>query len=460
MREYTISIDRSSQPVVITDLDGKIIEFNKQFIDITGYSAEIPHEHISELRIDFQSPNPIMEEWGKIDWKKPSQVTKGILTKPNGEKINITVEKVIVESENQLFIATVIMNVTKYKKAKELLKENEFKYKALFNSNPGYIVYFDNKGKIIMGNEAFERDFSNDLNIIKAVTLEGIGTFIREKTDSSREKVFKLMAQLSAENHIIGKFTFKNGEIHWYQCYMIPLESNGKLMGYQGIGRDVTDLKVAEKELQQLIKEKDSLLREVHHRVKNNLQIISSLHNMRTNYVKEEETINILKDAQTRIKALAGIHEKLYHSSDITHISIKDYLESLIYDLFHVYNIDPEQIKLITEISDIKLNLETAMPCGLIVNELTANSLKYAFPPGKKGTFTVKLKLLEDSMHMTVRDTGIGLSTEDYLSNRTLGFQLVKSLTKQLDGQIELDNSHGTKFNIIFKEAKYKQRIN
>jgi PAS domain S-box-containing protein len=214
-----------------------------------------------------------------------------------------------------------------------------------------------------------------------------------------------------------------------------------------------------EKELQKSLAEKEVLLREIHHRVKNNMQIISSLLNLQIQFEDLDETISVLKESQGRIKSMAIIHEKLYQSSSLTNINFKEYLEKLILDIYYSYGILDGSIESMLEIQDINLNIDTAMPLGLIINELVTNSIKYAFPENI-GKIIIKLESNHDQLELTIADNGIGMPKELILEDsKTLGLQLVNSLINQLDGRLELDTSHGTKFKIIFKELEYENRI-
>ncbi|MBZ2165774.1 sensor histidine kinase [Methanobacterium spitsbergense] len=139
------------------------------------------------------------------------------------------------------------------------------------------------------------------------------------------------------------------------------------------------------------IKEKDILLQEIHHRVKNNMQIISSLLNLQIKYIKDDEAIDVLKESQNRVKSMAMIHEKLYQSNDFTRISLTEYIESLVNGLFYSYSIDQEEISSIINVDNLRLNIETAVPCGLIINELVSNSLKHGFPNGENGEVYISL---------------------------------------------------------------------
>jgi two-component sensor histidine kinase len=190
------------------------------------------------------------------------------------------------------------------------------------------------------------------------------------------------------------------------------------------------------------------------------MQIISSLLNIQTRYLDDEESINVLKESQNRVKSMAMIHEKLYGSSDFNKIYFDDYIESLVWDLFYSYSIEKGTINPILEIDDVKLNIETSIPCGLIITELVSNSLKYAFPNQLKGELKVSLKNKDDHYKLIISDNGIGFPKNiDFKNTKSLGLELVNNLVEQIDGNIQLENSKGTKFKITFKELEYKERI-
>jgi two-component sensor histidine kinase/CheY-like chemotaxis protein len=211
--------------------------------------------------------------------------------------------------------------------------------------------------------------------------------------------------------------------------------------------------KHTEEELKSSLNEKDVLLKETHHRVKNNMQIISSLLNLEMGYSDEDEAIDVLKESQNRIKSMALIHEKLCQSNDLNHIKISDYINTLVTDLFYSFNLSDEQIEMKMDLEDIYLKIETAIPCGILINELVSNSLKYAFPNGEKGEIFVSLKSKDEGYELIVNDNGVGLPEElDYKNTESLGLQLVNNLAAQIDGRVELEKGHGTKFVINFKD--------
>lgn len=189
------------------------------------------------------------------------------------------------------------------------------------------------------------------------------------------------------------------------------------------------------------------------------MQIISSLLSLQTHFV-DTDVVKVLEGSQNRVKSMALVHEKLYRSQSLSRIDMADYIQSLVSDLSYSYILKEQQIKLIIEIESIEFNIETAIPCGLIINELVSNSLKHAFPKEREGEISITLQSKSDQYELIVMDNGIGLPKDFELKNTdSLGLQLVNSLINQLDGDMEIDKSQGTKFIITFKELEYKKRF-
>ena len=187
--------------------------------------------------------------------------------------------------------------------------------------------------------------------------------------------------------------------------------------------------------------------------MKNNLQVISSILNLQSSYVKDENTLNILKESQNRIKSMSFIHESLYHTDDFSHIKFSSYISSLSTNLIHSYSILPNLVELELNLEDIFLNLDLSIPCGLILNELISNSLKYAFINNKKGIITINLSEFNGVISLIVSDNGLGLPKFiNYRETDSLGLQLVMTLAEQIEAEVILDNTKGVKFTILFKK--------
>lgn len=221
---------------------------------------------------------------------------------------------------------------------------------------------------------------------------------------------------------------------------------------YGAMQREVYVRQRAEEEIKLSLKEKEVLLKEIHHRVKNNLQIISSLLNLQAGQLKDHDTSSLFRESQARVRSMALIHEKLYQSKDLARIDFDSYVRDLMVYLFRSYAANPDQIRTTIETYDMFLGIDTAIPCGLIISELVTNSLKYAFPNGARGEIYIGLAP-EDDGHLTlkVNDNGIGFAPEfDWRDTDSLGLQLVSTLTTQLHGTIDVSGQGGTSFKITF----------
>jgi two-component sensor histidine kinase len=269
--------------------------------------------------------------------------------------------------------------------------------------------------------------------------------------------------------------SYKPGNVqHRFKCadnhYMWINSSGNPLFdsenNYNGVVFSMTDIssiKNTEEKYKSSLHEKELILRELHHRVKNNMQIISSLLSLQAKSLKDERDLEIFKSSQSRVKSMALIHEKLYDSPDFSHINLEDYIQSLVQELYDTYNIRAEKIHLKINIQDIKLNMETSIPLGLLINEIVSNSLKYAFPDNKNfenPKLVIELKKEKNDYILMIMDNGIGIHDNfDLEKSESLGMQLINNLTDQIDGELKLDTSHGTKITIKFGKQKYQKRV-
>jgi PAS domain S-box-containing protein len=215
--------------------------------------------------------------------------------------------------------------------------------------------------------------------------------------------------------------------------------------------RDITERRQAEEQIKTSLKEKEVLIKEIHHRVKNNLQVVSSLLFLQSQTVKDEETRRILEESRNRVKSMAFIHKQLYQSKNLAHIDFAPYVRSLTRNLLTSYRPNGNAISLDVCVDDIFLALDSAIPCGLIINELVSNALKHAFLNGSAGHITVDLHQEGGKNVLVVSDDGVGLPGDlDVQTTETLGLQLVSALVQQLDGTLELERDSGTVFKISF----------
>jgi two-component sensor histidine kinase len=199
----------------------------------------------------------------------------------------------------------------------------------------------------------------------------------------------------------------------------------------------------------------------VHHRVKNNLQIISSLLNLQSRHVRDPLVMQVLDDSKNRIRSMALVHERLYQSPSLARLDVAEYMRSLAANLVASYGMESAHVQLLVEVEPAELGIDTAVPCGLIANELVSNALKHAFPNGREGTIIVELRTVgEGRWRLRVSDNGVGWPDGvDFRTTTTLGMQLVVTLTDQLNGVVERVDGRGTTFDVAFTEIRYKSRV-
>ena len=254
----------------------------------------------------------------------------------------------------------------------------------------------------------------------------------------------------------------EDGEYRWILNQGVPrFNLNGKFAGYIGSCIDISDRKKAEEQIQDSLQEKEILLKEIHHRVKNNLHIISNLLDLQSDYIEDQKVQELFADSQNRIQSMALIHEQLYQSKNLAEVDFSEYIHALIDNLFCSYADRESIIQPIINVEAITLNLETAIPCGLLINELVTNSFKHAFPNNESGEICVELHQdRQEKVYITIKDNGIGIPPDIDLQNiSSLGLKLVRILCKQLKAEIDFDGCQGTTVNLIFSPLKYKSRF-
>ena len=238
------------------------------------------------------------------------------------------------------------------------------------------------------------------------------------------------------------------------------LTQNGEIVG---VCRDISDRKQAEEQLKASLEEKELLLKEVHHRVKNNLQVISSIFSLQSQTLEDEQALAILEESQNRISSMALVHEKLYQAANLANIDFAEYIRDLTYNLLASYNVNSDWIQTEMNIESIQLNLDSAIPCGLLINELVSNSLKHGFPDQRSGTIYIFLGVKDEqaeTLCLKVEDDGVGLP-EGFNPNKatSLGVSLISSLTQQLRGTLKFQNNPGASFEITFPKPIERKRF-
>jgi PAS domain S-box-containing protein len=369
----------------------------------------------------------------------------------------------------------IVRNITKRKNAEKNVLESQKNYKNLVEYSPNGIilhkgkeVFYANKTALtILGYSTFEQMQNATIDdlilpenrqlvkerwdkVKNGEEVPFIEMTIRSPFDGRLIDIETMPSMLQYYNEEVFQIVFREISvqkrlIHEKLRAQIAEETTAELK------KEMQVRKITEDELKKSLAEKEVLLKEVHHRVKNNMQIISSILNLQAHSIKNKEIKKLFEDSQDRIKSMALVHENLYKTKDFSRIDFETYVSSLVHNLFRSYSIEVNNIQYNLDLEKVYLSIDIAIPCGLIINELVSNSLKHAFVNSNKGVIFVQLKKSGSEISIVVADNGKGLKKAfDMQNTQSLGLQLVYTLVEQIDGKISQESVNGTKFIINF----------
>ena len=367
--------------------------------------------------------------------------------------MDISLNPVIGVDGNVDYIVIEGRNVTSRKNFEIMLKESEERFRATFEQAAVGIAHMRPDGRFIRANRKFYEITGYTSDDLKDITCRSM----IHPEDRCLE--FELITKFIEEN--MGSCDFerrlikKDDTIIWVNITASLLKDTDNNPKYFiCVVEDITDRKRAVDQVKASLTEKEVLLKEVHHRVKNNMQIISSLLVLQSEKIKNEKDRMIFLDGQNRIRSMAMVHEKLYRSGSFAVINFAEYMPGLIRNLCLSYKVNSSLISVNMDVEEIELDIDTAIPCGLMINELVSNAIKYAFPDNRKGEITVKICKVGGRTCIVVSDNGIGLPQGLDIDNAdSLGLQLVKVLAGQLNGTMEIERNGGTVFRILIQPA-------
>jgi PAS domain S-box-containing protein len=462
-------IDGSPIPQFVIDKDHKIIYWNDALEEISGIRAKEVIGKKEQWRAFYNEKRPCMADLLVDDLQ--IDIPKWYLDKANKSKfIKNAYEAIdffpamgedgkwlfftaapIKDLENNIIGAVeTLEDITERKKAEIALKTSEEKYRTIIETAQEGIWLIDEDAITTYVNQAMADMLGYSVN---EMIDKSLFDFMDEKGKIDANEKMERRKKGIKEVHDF-RFLHKDGSDVWTIISTNPIfNENDDFIGALGMLIDITHRKQMEAQIKDSLEEKEILLKEIHHRVKNNLAVISSLLDLQSHFVKDTEDKELFRESQTRAKSMALIHELLYQSSDLKSIDFSEYMRTLIMELFRNYSVDPGRVKLELNLEKVNIDINTSIPLGLIVNELVSNSFKYAFPNGRKGIIKISLESEDDRYIMSVCDNGVGLPKHlDFKNTETLGLRLVNSLTKQINGDIGLNSKHGTEFKITFKE--------
>jgi PAS domain S-box-containing protein len=447
-------------------LNGRFIQVNEQMCNMLGYTKE---ELCNKTFMDITVKEDVPTSVNVMKKLASGQIEKTTFEKrylhKNGKIVNANIATSVVMDVlgNPSHVISIFQNITERVKLEHDRQSQSARHNAIIESSSHIIWTTDKQMCLTSFNKNYAADLMKHYNVQAYMGLSVVSVKVVLTEEYNNYWLKKYEAVLRGEHQYFEtKMIDRQNNVVWREIFLNPIfDELGNLVEVAGIGLDITEKKLANEQIHNSLQEKEVLLKEVHHRVKNNLQVISSILNLQSSYVKDQSTLNILKESQDRIKSMAFIHESLYQTKDFSSINFSEYVVNLSQNLLHSYSSLEHEIKLNLDIQNVFLNLDLAIPCGLIINEIVSNALKYAFVDKKEDAeIMIKMHLKGENLHLQIKDNGIGLPKHiDYRNTESLGLQLVVTLVDQLNGSIELDCTQGAHYNILFKQNQVKNRI-
>ena len=438
--------------------DDRYVDCNRHVLEMFGCSKS---EILGKCPADF---SPKKQNDGRLSKEKAlDKINNALNGKPqyftwtnlkaSGEPLEVQVSLNRVPIGGKFYIQAIVHDITKEKQAEYELLQNRQRLSKLLENLPGMVYRCRN-----------DRDWT--LDFVSEGCYELTGYTVDELMDDEwrrfsslilpedREQVWQDVQDALNKNQpyeLEYRIRTKSGDIKWVwekgSSIFLP---DKKDINLEGFITDITDRKKAERNIMRSLEEKEVLLSEIHHRVKNNLAVISGLLQLQAYNAKDSDVQDILYESQNRIQSIAMIHEKLYQSDTFAHIELKNYISDLVNNIRNTYN--KKNIKITIEADEIYLNITEAIPCALILNELIVNAFKHAFKKMQKGRVTIEMAQSKGYINLKVRDNGVGLPDDfGMVSKKALGMTLIKTLVKQLNAELEINQQKGTEFSILFK---------
>jgi len=438
----------------------QVTSFNKNFLNT------VKLQHGIGIRPGYKIDEHLIrnrEEYINFWYTKYAEAFKGKKLEFEKEDVNndrnvyrkIFINPIFNQNGEVKDISCMASDITDSKIYEQKLINQTGKLSAIFDSSHHYIWTIDREGKLTSFNKNYYdliTSLYNTKPFLGIVLNRGVLANDKEYTELLQFHYDKAFRGLATSFEI--ETSDKDYKNVYLEVFFNPIYENENVVEVSGIAHNITEKKHVQQRMELSLKEKEVLLREVHHRVKNNMQVISSILNLQSSYVSDEYALTLLKESQNRIKTMAYIHESLYQNKSFTSVNFSDYVYTLVNNIVQSYSASSEKIQLELNIEKVSLSLDSSIPAGLIINELITNAIKHAFPGARQGKIVFKLRCENNLVFLELKDNGVGFAEGiDFENSHSLGLQLVNTLIEQIEGELKFKSKKdiGTEVLVTFK---------
>ncbi len=444
--------------VISVNSEGKVVEWNPAAEIMFGHPRDVA---IGQLLIPLISPSAYRSKYmesfahttSAVDTMTPSARFEAKAVRKNGDEFPVEFTVCSASVQEQILLTSYIRDLSRQKEA----EEQNLLLSSILKGSEDAIIGEDLQGIIRVWNQGASRILGWDGREVIGKHASAILPGSLTPADSEIEEASRLGKSIETVEIVRKR---KDGTSVYLSLSISPIRtSQGELVGRATIARDITEKRLAEDLMRASLHEKELLLKEVHHRVKNNMQVISSLLKLQSEYLGDDGARRLFKQSDERIRSMAIIHERLYRAETLSEIDLAEYIKELTSFLLRSHSVRPERITVNMNLLPIQLGIDQAIPCGLLLNECISNAFKHAFNPETGGELTITLGVDGEDVMLSIADNGKGLPANfDPMRPESMGFEIVRTLTEQLQGSLEVQRAQGTDLIFRFRNMKAQQQ--